>query len=59
MLWDMAQEFQSPSWFCGQPYFEDCGSSKRAKWDSNPMNDHRNHTNLGLSGFNMYETSSY
>ncbi|XVE85400.1 hypothetical protein DITRI_Ditri17bG0088100 [Diplodiscus trichospermus] len=55
MFWDMAQEFQSPSWFCGS--FEDSGSSKRRKWDSNPMSDR--HSHIGVSGLNMYETRSY
>ncbi|XVE74712.1 hypothetical protein DITRI_Ditri12bG0039400 [Diplodiscus trichospermus] len=33
MLWDMAQEFQSSSWFCGS--CQDSGSSKRGKMGSN------------------------
>ncbi|XWS69316.1 hypothetical protein CRYUN_Cryun04dG0168800 [Craigia yunnanensis] len=55
MLWDMAQGFQSPSRIGGP--FEDFGSSKRAKWDSNRMSDR--HSHLGVSGFSMYETRSY
>ncbi|XWS34505.1 hypothetical protein CRYUN_Cryun21dG0044100 [Craigia yunnanensis] len=55
MFWDMAQGFQSPSWFCGS--FEDSRSSKRTKWDSNLMSDR--HSHLGVSGFNMYGTRSY
>ncbi|XVE92048.1 hypothetical protein REPUB_Repub01dG0063700 [Reevesia pubescens] len=41
MLRDMAQGFQSPSWFCGS--FEDFGSSKRTKWDSRGMGDRHSH----------------
>ncbi|KAK9027874.1 hypothetical protein V6N11_067696 [Hibiscus sabdariffa] len=53
MLWDMAQEFQTPSWFCGP--LQECGtgSSKRTKWDPS---DGR--SGLGVSGFNMYQTPS-
>ncbi|XP_039017971.1 dnaJ homolog subfamily C member 7 homolog isoform X2 [Hibiscus syriacus] len=43
MLWDMAQEFQSPPWFCGP--MEEHRRSKRTKWDPRGR-------------FNMYETPS-
>ncbi|XP_016693263.1 chaperone protein DnaJ isoform X1 [Gossypium hirsutum] len=55
MLWDMAQGFESPSWFCGP--IEEGGSSKRTKWDSSGMSDRPG--GLGVTGFNMYETRSY
>ncbi|OMO88083.1 hypothetical protein COLO4_20479 [Corchorus olitorius] len=42
MFWDMAQEFQSPSWFCTSSTLEESsGSSKRRKWDSDGLSDHR------------------
>ncbi|XP_021292916.1 dnaJ homolog subfamily B member 7 [Herrania umbratica] len=55
MFWEMAQEFQSPSWFCGS--FQKSGSPKRTKWDSARMSDRRSH--VGVSGLKMYETRSY
>ncbi|OMO60586.1 hypothetical protein CCACVL1_24028 [Corchorus capsularis] len=59
MFWDMAKEFQSPSWFCtsSSTFEESSGSSKRARWDSNRMSDRPSH--LSVPGFNMYQTSSY
>ncbi|KAL4279842.1 hypothetical protein GQ457_03G009950 [Hibiscus cannabinus] len=51
MLWDMAQEFQTPSWFCGP--VQERGSSKRTKWDPS---DGR--SGLGVTGFSMYQTRS-
>ncbi|KAK8627581.1 hypothetical protein V6N13_135190 [Hibiscus sabdariffa] len=51
MLWDMAQEFQTPSWFCGP--VQERGSSKRTKWDPS---DGR--SGLGVTRFSMYQTRS-
>lgn len=55
MFWEMAQEFQSPSWFCGS--VQNSGSPKRTKWDSTRMGDR--HSHVGVSGLKMYETRSY
>ncbi|KAJ4843394.1 hypothetical protein Tsubulata_013298 [Turnera subulata] len=57
MFMEMAQGFES-SWYYGPPIVNDSGPSKRARCDSNGMMS-SNGSHFSVSGWGMYETSSY
>lgn len=55
MLMEMVQGVESPTWFCGPSILEDSGSSKRTRWESNPMPHRGSH--FQTSGWHMFGSS--
>lgn len=57
MLLEMAQGFESPTWFCGPSILEDPGRSMRMRCDTNSVSHRGSH--LQTTGLGMFGKSGY
>ncbi|KAK4608676.1 hypothetical protein RGQ29_002188 [Quercus rubra] len=57
MLLEMAQGFESPTWFCGPSILEDPGCSMRTRCDMNSVSHRGSH--LQTTGLGMFGKSGY
>jgi len=53
MLLEMAQGFETSSWYCTPSILEEPRNSKRARCDADPMMD-RGSSHFSLSGWGVY-----
>ncbi|CAK7326723.1 unnamed protein product [Dovyalis caffra] len=58
MLMEMAQGFESSSWYCRPSILEEPRNPKRARWNANPMMDGGS-SHFSVSGWGVLRTGNY